>query len=516
MNSLLILALTACAVSDGPASDGHESNEHDYFAIEVVDQQTGRGIPAVELRTVNNVRFVTDSNGLVAFLEPGLMGRRVFFHLQSHGYEFPKDGFGYRGKALQVEPGGHAKLAMKRINIAERLYRMTGAGIYRDSVLLGRPTPIRRPVLNGLVLGSDSVVNTIYRGKLYWFWGDTNRPGYPLGNFHVPGATSLLPADGGLDPAKGVDLSYFAADDEFARPMAKMPGDGPTWIDALVTLQDDDGREQMFAKYVKVKKWLQVYERGLVRFDDRKQRFEKISQWDMDLPLWPRGHPLKHSVDGTPYVYFADPYPLLRVRATVEDYQNPASYEALTCLKRGSRLDRPELDRDAEGLLRYRWKPDTPIVGPKEQAKLIEAGLIKPSEALLRLRDHKSGKPILAHRGSVYWNEYRNRWIMITVESGGTSPLGEVWFAESDAPEGPWLEAVKIATHRQYSFYNPKQHPMFDQHAGRVIYFEGTYTHTFSGNPDQTPRYDYNQIMYRLDLADPRLGLPVSRSQEGS
>ena len=24
-------------------------------------------------------------------------------------------------------------------------------------------------------------------------------------------------------------------------------------------------------------------------------------------------------------------------------------------------------------------------------------------------------------------------------------------------------------------------------------------------NPNQTPRYDYNQIMYRLDLADTRL-----------
>jgi hypothetical protein len=42
-----------------------------------------------------------------------------------------------------------------------------------------------------------------------------------------------------------------------------------------------------------------------------------------------------------------------------------------------------------------------------------------------------------------------------------------------------------------------------------VIYFEGTYTQTFSGNPEATPRYDYNQIMYRLDLDDPRLVLPV-------
>ena len=88
--------------------------------------------------------------------------------------------------------------------------------------------------------------------------------------------------------------------------------------------------------------------------------------------------------------------------------------------------------------------------------------------------------------------------------------MGEVWYAEADAPEGPWTNAVKIVTHEDYSFYNPKQHPMFDRHGGRVIYFEGTYTATFSGNRDKTPRYDYNQIMYRLDLADPRLGLRES------
>ncbi len=127
-------------------------------------------------------------------------GARVFFHVSSHGYEFPQDGFGYRGKALKVRAGESAQLKIHRINIAERLYRVTGGGIYRDSALLGRPAPIRAPLLNARVLGSDSVVNAVYRGKIYWFWGDTNRPGYPLGNFNVPGATSLLPSEGGLDP----------------------------------------------------------------------------------------------------------------------------------------------------------------------------------------------------------------------------------------------------------------------------------------------------------------------------
>jgi hypothetical protein len=46
------------------------------------------------------------------------------------------------------------------------------------------------------------------------------------------------------------------------------------------------------------------------------------------------------------------------------------------------------------------------------------------------------------------------------------------------------------------------------------VFFEGTYTSSFSGNKDPTPRYDYNQVMYQLDLADPRLALPVAIYQD--
>ena len=75
-------------------------------------------------------------------------------------------------------------------------------------------------------------------------------------------------------------------------------------------------------------------------------------------------------------------------------------------------------------------------------------------------------------------------------------------------PEGPWAYGRKIITHNQYSFYNPKHHPVFDQQNGKVIYLEGTYTKTFSGNDYPTPGYDYNQIMYRLDLSQQELNLP--------
>ena len=57
----------------------------EYFAIRVVDEQTGRGVPLVELKTTNDVRHVTDSNGLIAFLEPGLMDAEVFFQASTLG-----------------------------------------------------------------------------------------------------------------------------------------------------------------------------------------------------------------------------------------------------------------------------------------------------------------------------------------------------------------------------------------------------------------------------------------------
>ena len=127
---------------------------------------------------------------------------------------------------MQVTPGGEAEIKIQRLNIAERLYRVTGGGIYHDSVRLGREVPLEEPLLNAGVLGSDSVVNVVFNGRIYWFWGDTNLPQYQLGIFDVPGATSELPGQGGLDPARGVDLRYFQRENGQAKATCRMPGRG--------------------------------------------------------------------------------------------------------------------------------------------------------------------------------------------------------------------------------------------------------------------------------------------------
>jgi len=133
-NAHLRFALALAGVLVVPeiqAEDGQKKPEISHpFRIEIVDDETGRGVPLVELRTVNQIRYVTDSNGIAAFDEPGLLGRKVFFHIKSHGYEFPRDGFGNRGLALETSPRGSARIKIKRLNIARRLYRVIPVPIY--------------------------------------------------------------------------------------------------------------------------------------------------------------------------------------------------------------------------------------------------------------------------------------------------------------------------------------------------------------------------------------------------
>jgi hypothetical protein len=77
-------ALAACllACTCSVAQEGRT-----YAEIRVTDAATGRGVPLVELETVNGLRFITDNAGRVAFHEPGLMDHEIYFSVRSHGYE---------------------------------------------------------------------------------------------------------------------------------------------------------------------------------------------------------------------------------------------------------------------------------------------------------------------------------------------------------------------------------------------------------------------------------------------
>jgi hypothetical protein len=484
----------------------------------------------VELSTTSGERFVTDSNGLIALNAPEFMGRATWFTVASHGCEYPADGFGFRGLKLTPQPGNSATLRIKRINIAERLYRVTGAGIYRDTVLLDERPPIDEPLLNAEVTGQDSVLGTPYRGRIFWVWGDTARLSYPLGHFATAGATSELPGSGGLDPSVGVNLHYFVDSNGFSKGLASLDRPRLVWTDGLMALKDPAGKERLLSHYVRMTDISTLVETGFMVFDDERQQFEVIKQLDLDTPMMAGSHPFRVDVGGEEYLYFPGFYPRpegyahIRVKAQWDAVLDPAQYEGYTCLREGARYQRenPPLDRNDAGELVWGWKRNTPPLNRMQLAELIESGELKRDESPVRFVDVDTGKPLAFNGGSIAWNDYRRRWILIAVnalpekiEGGGGAlfdpPGGDVYFAEADAPEGPWVGAKKIATHTaadgSYDFYNPVHHPFFDQQGGRIIYFEGTLSTYFSKNQRPIPRYTYNQLMYRLDLSDPRLKL---------
>jgi len=429
------------------------------FRVEVVDKENGWPVPMVLLRTTHNHSFVTDNAGVAAFDLPELMNRDVWLFVESHGYEHPADGFKYRGVRVSPKPGGSVTVRIERKIVAKRLGRLTGAGLFAESQKLGGFADWRE---SG-VLGCDSVQMAAHGGKRFWIWGDTTLAHYPLGLFHASSATSDASKSIALKPPIRPTYDLFRDRQLRPRNVAEMPGKGPTWLSALVSVPDDSGTPRLVASFVKVEGFVDVYETGLCVWNETRSVFER------ERVLWTRGKgkrppmPDGHAVlwqekasateTNNTWILFGNPLPTLRFPARFESWKDPDTWEVL-----------------------------------KPQKTLARAG---------------GGKRVTPHSGSIAWNEDRQRWVTIFVEKyGSSSALGEVWYAEAPAPTGPWGTAVKVLSHNNYSFYNPRIHP---DSSGSVLLFEGTFSSMFANKAVQLPRYDYNQILYRVDLDDPAL-----------
>lgn len=426
--------------------------------IEIVEAGSGWPVSLVELRTTHQARFVSDNAGVIALDAPELMGRETWFDVFGHGYEVAKDGFGYRGVRLTPEPGKTLRVEVRRTIIAKRLGRITGAGLFAESQKLGRELDWPE---SG-VFGCDSIQNAVHRGRMFWLWGDTTLANYPLGIFDASSATSMIQPVKSFEPPVRLKLDYFTNDKGMPRAVAKMPGRGPTWLTGYVSLPDKNGTPHLVASYSKINPPLDAYEFGLCVWDEATANFEPLrvlwtkSKKTPARPPVPEGHPvLWKDNSGREWVLFGDPFPRLRCPATFEGWQNSNTWEVLT-----------------------------------PQATL----------------DSFAGQTVKPHSGSIAWNPWRQRWVTVFMESfGKPSAFGELWYAEASAPTGPWGKAVKILSHDNYTFYNPRLHPEFTPTNSPVLLFEGTYTQTFADRPHPTPRYDYNQILYRLDLDDAAL-----------
>lgn len=462
--------------------------QNTFAEIRAVDAATARGVPLVELETVNSVKFVTDNAGRIAFGEPGLVGREVFFTIRSHGYKSPKDGFGIEGVRITPRLDKPAVITLTRKNLAERLCRLTGEGLHRDSVLLDHKPPFE---LNGKVAGQDSIQAAVYKNKVHWFWGDTSRMEYPLGLFRMAGATTDARALPELDLARGIPYSYFTDPKTgFARatmPLAERP-QGVVWIHGVFVVPDDAGVPKLVGHYSRRKGLVGELEQGIAVWNDDAEIFEPAKQ----LPLtetWrrPSGHPIVHEESGTKWLLFGSPNPNVRVPYSLKDVLDPSRYEAFACTLE-------------DGKPAWRWQKEAPPTSSKTEHAWIKEKKINAAEARF-CPVSSSGEVIELHSGSVRWNQHRKKWVLVACQIGGkASFLGEVWVAESDQPMGPFRSAVQVLTHDKQTFYNVCHHAFLDRDGGRTIHFEGTYTSDFSGNPLKTPRYNYNQVLYRLDL----------------
>ena len=426
--------------------------------IEIVEAGSGWPVPLVELRTTHQLEFFSDNAGVIAFDAPELMGRETWFDVIGNGYEVPKDGFGYRGVRLKPEPGKTLRVEVKRTIIAKRLGRITGAGLFAESQQLG--SELDWPESG--VLGSDSVQNAVHRGKMFWLWGDTTLARFPLGIFDCSSATSAIQPLASFEPPLKLKLDYFTNDQGVPRGVGRMPGAGPTWLTAYVSLPDKSGTPHLVASYAKIKPPLDAYEFGLCVWNETTANFDQLrvlwtkAKATPKCPPAPNGQPaFWKDATGREWVYFGNPFPGLRCPATFEAWPDTNSWEVL--------------------------QPQPQLVSP-------------------------TGQTVKPHSGHIAWNPWRQRWVTVFMEAfGKPSAFGELWYAEAPTPTGPWGRAVKILSPANYTFYNPRLHPEFTPTNSPVLLFEGTYTQTFANHPHPTPRYDYNQILYRLDLDDPAL-----------
>ena len=302
---------------------GNVPGKAQCMTIRVFDKRTLRGLPLVAFAWPTGEQ-TTDSQGILAYCNPDKMGT----------FSVPVTSHGYASKTVSINatPGGEMQIELESPLAGQRLYRITGQGTYRDSLLLGLSIPVQNGALNGQVVGQDSVISALYKGKIFWTWGDTDNLSYALGNFASPAATSLLPGAGGLDPDRGVDLTYLGNPSGFVNGSAPniAPNNNPTWLGAMVSVPDAAGNETLFASFGKPSGDMSPLKNGLVKFDDAAQIFKPVIE---DYPLngdnYPAGgQAFKFKTPNGEYAYFKAGN--LRIPAKAEAMVNRATYEVFT------------------------------------------------------------------------------------------------------------------------------------------------------------------------------------------
>jgi len=482
MNILVTLLVVVVLVSSSSSSS---SSRH--IRIDVVDDKTGHGVPLVMLTTNFYTRYFSDSAGRVA-IENDLENQNVWFSVLTDGYDLNVErtkgavqyGSPYdAGIVVNLTNDEEHVVYMKRNQIARRAYRLTGQGLYRDSVLTNASIPDsarNRAMIDPLsgVTGQDTLQVVNYQNAVWYFFGDTVCPRSARQNncdstgMYTVGAVSSTIEKARTDPPT---FEYIAVGGS-PTPIAPLyPLEQNTWTAAMFTSSDE---KDMYAAYFKnpgdgaspseARQGMMIW--------NGTQMVELGNEWPRDTTLSLNGaHTIqvlspKDMASGmNDFAWFVNGAVSSRVRRTRNDVANYSAFE---------KLDPPK----------------------------------SPSYSC----------------NTVNWNTYAQKYLCLgdnkvgnNESFGGTVPLTIAW---SDSLLGPYVNATVILDHGRtgMSCYNGLHLPHMDQDQFVTVActFTAMWSNTnrtpnlwstclFGQNSHQgcarvVPRYEYNNIVSKVDL----------------
>ncbi len=492
--------------------------------VKVLDDVSGVPLPgAVLTRLDKRSVYVSDNKGMVALHEQDRQNLVTQFKVEAPGYQ------SIASQGINLTPGASEQaieLVPQAEQVAQRLYRMTGVGLERETHLLGTaaPSPTDTKLINADVLGQDGPMATLYTKagsteKVFWTFGDTRHPNHDNDNLAGSGATSdKIPTD--LNTS--LPLTYYKTDTVpgFARERSVVAKAdfSPTinaarWPFGLSTI---DNRLYTWVTIVNTSgtPWT-FYPIAVGVFDDATNRFTKLGEIphesDATNPNFttPGEHSFKVKEGATEYLHSGGfmqrsngvKETLIRVRAA-QDALIPSTtfpkgeYEEYTPYKADGTVDRPS------GRPIYAWKKQ--INDP-----VLNTGLNADERLVGQMRvlggAGGSTGPILQHKSTRQFNTYRNRYVNVFNQWGSSSSM---YYSEADTPVGPWAWGRRIVNQaantnppsRGFDLYNPHLLPFYGQ--GKTLYFAAVFAHAFANTWEPIPRYDYNVVMNRLKLTD--------------
>jgi len=356
-----------------------------------------------------------------------------------------------------------------------------------------------------------------FKGNLFWTFGDTACPRSARQDncdgtgMHTVGAVSCIPGEEegeverktscrASDPP---NLTYFTENASIAltqalsgggvwpspKPMAPFAPLGEnTWVAALSVIHRGTPHEALYANYVKNPGDGNgpITVQGMARWNESSSKFDQVSIWPLNSTI---------SLNGAHTVEKISPKDQLTLGGYIL-YSNgvrvPATEEALSQYSAFERV--PPAAPAPQGVSASKGPGDSPA-RPASQYDQLGA--------------------------NVNWNAWTGRYITVGVTSAGAP--GDVFVAFSNELNGPWRNGTSVASHQNSnsSCYNPLHLTHFDLEGGRIIHIACTFTAMWSSGPNApnvwttclvglaggkgcapvVPRYEYNNIVYRVDLA---------------